>query len=118
MNVKYVSIPSSGAVGFSQLLGTSVTTLYTCGAQAAKPNKFTCVNTDSSPRVVTVYLIRSGETAAAKNLIAVKSVPANDSVEIDEIDNQTLGTGDFIQALADVASKVGVFGSLTEYSVS
>lgn len=75
-------------------------------------DKFTATNTDGSARTVTVYLVPNGETEDAKYTItAALSIDAGDSVDLPEMKNHVLESGDFISIVASVADKVVVRAS-------
>jgi len=108
---------NQGFPTISALLGTGVSTLYTvpATAQSSKPQKVTVVNTSGSTRTVDIYMIKNGDTAAAKNqMVVARQVPANSSIDIPELVNQTLMPGDFIQAKADNAGALNITGSILE----
>lgn len=88
------------------LLAASATTVYTVPASTtAVMRSFTLCNTDSVSHVVTIHLVASGDTAAAKNTIFKQiSLLANQTLEDDAL--RVLLTGDFISIFADLANVV------------
>ena len=104
----------------SALLGVGASILYTCpSGTVAKPFKMTLTNTTGTGRTVTVYLVRSGDSPATKNmLVNALSVPATNTVQCLDIVGQTLLPGDTIQALCDAATAVAPTGSLDEFILS
>ena len=98
-------------------LGVAASVIYTCpaGTQAVV-NKLSAVNSTVANRTLTVYVVRSGDAPAVKNLVCnAMPVLASTSAECLEIKNLTLAPGDTIQALADAATAVSPAGSVTEY---
>lgn len=77
--------------------------------------KLTFTNTDTSARTVTVYLVPSGGTAGATNiLISARSIAAGEAYDCYEAMGQVLAAGGFLQALADVTTKVTINGAVAE----
>jgi hypothetical protein len=93
-------------------LTTSPAALFTCPANTkAVLTPSTFANLDTVARVLTVYLVRAGQTAGAANtLIPGVTIAAGDSLVPDELPGQTLGVGDSIQAKADVAATITCVG--------
>lgn len=70
-------------------------------------DKFTATNLDGSSQTVSIYLVPSGGSAGNDNLIVKeKSISSGDTESIDELKNHTLNSGDSIQVLASIASKI------------
>jgi len=92
----------------SAYAASSATTVYTSPAATTTIiDKFTATNTDSGAHTITVYLVPSGGTAGGSNTItSAYSIAAGTAVELTELKNHVLATGDFISAFADSASKV------------
>lgn len=68
-------------------------------------------NVDSVPRLLTVYLVRSGGSASAANtLILGRSIPVGGTDLAPELVGQLLGPGDFIQAKADANTAITCAG--------
>lgn len=90
------------------LLTGSAATLYTTPASTtAVIRSITITNTDSSARTVTLYMIASGDTAAAKNtVLPATSLAAGEVLVMDEI--HVMMTGDFIQGFASVTNVVSI----------
>lgn len=97
-------------------LTNAAATYYTVPANTRGiVKKLTFTNTDTSARTVTVYLVPSGGTASASNiLISAQSVAAGECYECFPAQGQTLQTGGTIQALADVGAKVTIQGAIAE----
>ena len=93
----------------SQLTASAVT-IYTVPTFPASTTlargRLRFTNTDTSSRAVTVYAIQSGGSATAANCCAnAETIAPNSHVDIDI---PVLAAGGFIQALADVTTKVTV----------
>lgn len=99
----------------AQLTGTAAT-YYTAPANTrAIIRKLTFTNLDTSARTITVYLVPSGGIAGAANtLISAQSIGAGECYECFPAQGQVLQAAGSIQALADVAAKVTVQGSVAE----
>lgn len=84
------------------------TTEYTAPASTRTIiDKFTATNTDGSSRTITVNLVASGGSPDPSNIItSALSIAAGASVDLPEMGYQILNAGDFISAIASVASKV------------
>ncbi len=91
----------------------SLTTEYTTPALTTTIiDKFTATNTDSSARTIDVHLVPSGGSADATNKVtAALSIGIGASVDVPEMKNHVLETGDFISVVASVASKVVIRAS-------
>lgn len=82
------------------------------GSTRAIIDKFTATNTDSSARTVSVNLVPNGGSVGASNLVtSVLSIAAGVSMELPEMKNHILASGDFISVIASVASKVVIRAS-------
>jgi hypothetical protein len=91
-------------------LGTSASTLYTVPAGTKTlVKRLIAHNTDTSSRIITLYLVPSGGAAGVSNQVAKETIPAEDYAVFDL--DQVLEAGDTIQALADAASVITVHGS-------
>lgn len=99
----------------AQLTATAAT-YYTAPANTKSIiKKLTFTNTDSSARTVTVYLVPAAGTAGVTNiLISAQSIGAGECWECYPASGQVLQALGFIQALADVTSKVTIQGSVAE----
>jgi len=97
----------------SKYAAASTTTEYTVPAlNRTIIDKFTVTNQDGSSRTVSIYLIPSAETAGDSNLIVnALSISAGSVVNIPELQNQILTSGDKIACLASVASMVVIRAS-------
>jgi hypothetical protein len=75
-------------------------------------DKFTATNIDSGAQTVTVYLIPSGQSVGnAFKVIDAISIPANTALDITQLQNHILATGDIINAFASASSKVVIKAS-------
>lgn len=97
-------------------LTNAAATYYTAPANTkAVLKKLTFTNNDTAARTVTVYLVPSAGTAGVTNiLVSARAVAAGDTYDCTEALGQTLLPAGFIQAFADVASKVTVNGAVAE----
>ena len=97
------------------LVANAATTYFTASAnERVLVKSLTFCNDDTVTRTVTVYCVPSGGTASATNQVA-KAIPILSSETLDLIQmigQQTLLGGGTVQALADVASKVSITGSV------
>ena|SRR5215831_12260029 len=83
------------------------------GVDATTIRSIRICNTDSVTRTVTVYLVKSGDSEAAKNtIIPTVSVGAGGYLADDSI--HLLGVGDYISAIASAASVVSFRASGAE----
>lgn len=99
------------------LLTASAVTLYTVPAlvnQAVVAEIRLC-NTDTVARTATVYLVKTGDTAGAKNTI-LQNVSLQPGATYKDVTRLTMLTGDTIQAFADVTAKVSIFVNGVEYA--
>ncbi len=97
-------------------LTASAATYYTVPANTKSViKKLTFTNTDTVARTVTVYLVPSAGTAGVTNiLVSARAIAAGDTYDCTEALGQTLLPAGFIQALADVGSKVTIQGAVAE----
>lgn len=104
--------------GGGQLAGAAAA-LFTCPVNTRSiVSAATFTNTDTVARLLTVYVVRSGGVAAAANvLIDGLSIAPGQSYVSPELQGQTLGSGDSIQALADGASTITCAG-ISGYQVT
>lgn len=78
--------------------------------QIVKQAVFT--NTDTANRTITVYVVRSGGSAGATDiLIDAQVLSPGQAYPAPELANLVLNAGDAVYALADVASKVNAVAS-------
>lgn len=105
LTLAHATTNGSGIEGAT--LTTSAATYYTAPAskKTVVPHLLVC-NTDTSARLVTIYLIQSGGSAAGTKCIFAQSVAASGSVMI--VGPWALDAGDFIQALAAAGSVVSL----------
>lgn len=97
-------------------LPSSVGTLYTApsnttptgSTQGALLDQIILCNTDASSRTVTIYLVESGGSAAANRAImSAATITAGQTLIVDfSPDGCPLDSGETVQGLASVASKV------------
>lgn len=75
-------------------------------------DKFTATNTDSSSRTLSIYLVASGASASASNLVIdALSIAAHATANISELQNHILNSQDSIVVLASVDLKVVIRAS-------
>jgi len=86
----------------------SDTLLYTVPASTkAIIDKMSATNTDVGSQTITVYIVPSGQVVGAEYTItSAQSIGAGASVDLTEMKNQILESGDKVYAVASVASKV------------
>lgn len=74
-------------------------------------------NSDAAAQTITVYLVPAGDAADATNqLTATRSLLPDETWEVPEAVNKTLLGGGMIQAVASVANKINIQGTVLEYS--
>jgi hypothetical protein len=97
-------------------LTTSAATYYTTPANTRTViKKLTLTNSTTTPRLVTVYLVPSGGTAGATNILtSTRTVGANQTWDCTDAQGHVLEAGATIQALADGATAVTIHGSGVE----
>lgn len=95
------------------LISDSGTTVYTSTGVRTIIDKFTVTNTDNSARTVTVYIMPNGQLTVADRYIitSAKSVDAGEAVELTELKNHILESGDYIVVVANAANVVSVRAS-------
>lgn len=103
------------------LVAASATTYYTGGANGGVIDYILLCNTDTASHTVTVYAIPSGGTATATNTIANSIVIPADGVPVNVLNVLVArpyhyGASEFIQAVADAASKVSIRIGGTDYA--
>lgn len=70
---------------------------------------FRVVNTDTTARTLTVWIVQTGESIADKHQAYVsKSLKLGETAVLSEIIGEPLGVGDMIYAQASVADKVTI----------
>lgn len=91
---------------------TAVATLVTAGANAKTLiTKAVFTNLDTTARLLTLYLVRAGGSAAAVNTLTYQaSLGAGETYEAFELEGQILGAGDLVQWKADAAAVVNCTG--------
>lgn len=97
----------------SKNAASSATTEYTTPVGTRTiVDSFTATNTDASARTLSVYLVPSGGSAGASNLIIKElSIAAGETKEVTSLQKQILAAGDVISVLASVASVVVIRAS-------
>lgn len=93
--------------------GNSDTTEYTVPDNTRTIiDKFTATNTDASSQTISVNIVQLGDTLGGSNLItSALSISAGATVELTELKNHILGSGDIISCKASAASKVVIRAS-------
>lgn len=92
----------------SKYAANSTTTEYTVPSSTRTIiDKFTATNQDASARTLSVYIVPSGGSAGASNLIIKDlSLNAGETKALSELQNQILAVGDFVACVASAASQV------------
>ena len=92
----------------SQQLAAAQTTQYTCPANSAvKISNAVISNSSGSAVTVSLSLCKSGQTAdGTHQVISGYSLAAGDSSVVTELQNQFLGAGDFVSAIAGTGAAV------------
>lgn len=99
------------------VLGTSASVLYTAPANTvARLSSVTLTNQTASAVSVSVYLVRAGGSPGMQNRVVAPYVLAPNEAWTCPHLNHNLNPGDTLQALADTASAVSVYGSVIEMS--
>jgi hypothetical protein len=96
----------------SQLTATAAT-YYTCPANTrCIIKKLVFCNGVTAAQTVTVYRVPFGGSAGATNLVVLtRTLAPSETWECFPMEGHFLDPGDFIQALADTASRVTITGS-------
>jgi hypothetical protein len=90
------------------MLPNSVAAQYTASTITVI-KAFTAYNSDTSTRVITLYLVSSGGTPTATTTLLYQiPVLAHETIIVWQALDHTLAIGDSIQAFADAASKVSI----------
>jgi hypothetical protein len=91
-------------------LGTAASTLYTAPANTiATLKKVTLTNTSAGALTYTLYAVPTGGTAGPSNTIAsARNIAAGQTVEVYDLCNHVLNTGDSVQGLASGATAVSI----------
>lgn len=91
---------------------TGATTMVTAQANAKTlVTKAVFTNTDTTARLLTLYIVRAGASASSANTLTYqKSLAAGATYEAFELENQLLNGGDLIQWKADAGSAVNCTG--------
>ena len=84
-------------------IGNSVTTLYTSTGESATTCIFFC-NTHSSSITLSVYIVPSGQTPGAGNIIIDTITIANGDTYMMNVEKVVLDNADTIQAVASTAA--------------
>ena len=100
----------------SKYASSSDSTEYTAAGVNTIIDKFTAYNSDVLAIVVTVNLVANAGSAAATNIIVVKSVAAGVTETFPEIVGHTLEPGGMISVKAATASKVVIRATGREVS--
>ena len=98
------------------LTGTGANVVYTCPPNTtAIITGATAANVGADARLVTAWLIRSGEAVVDANKVQIDlGVNPDGDAFMDKVVGQTLKAGDTINAALDAAGNVNVFLSLRE----
>lgn len=88
------------------------TTLYTANAVRTIIDKFTGTNTTAGAVTLTVFLVAAAGAAGVTNeIVAVRSLAANECYTFPEIVGHVLNAGDFIVVSASAAASITVRAS-------
>lgn len=87
-------------------VSNSQTTGYTSTGVRTIIDKYTAYNSDSGAVTLTVNLVASGGSAAATNIVVVKSLSAGETYTFPEVVGHVLEVGGFISEIAGSASKI------------
>lgn len=99
------------------MLGTAAAILYTAPANTtARFSSVTLTNQGADARQVSVYLVKAGGAAGVNNRVVAPYVLAPGEAWTCPHLNHNLNPGDTLQALADAADAVSVYGSVIEMS--
>ncbi len=91
----------------SAQLTASAATVYTSDRTKTLITACTMTNTDTVVRTFTIYVIKVAGTAGVTNiLISARSIAPGETQQVPEMAGQILENGDFVQWLADSASKI------------
>lgn len=95
-------------------LGNAAALLYTSPSVGVWTQimKLTCTNSDTAVHAVTIYLVPSGGSHGAANVIvSAKPILAGDSYNDPNTYGLVLNPGDALWGFADTAAQVNVFAS-------
>lgn len=92
----------------SVVVATTATTYVAAELGRKMIDKFTAYNSDTQPRTLTVHMIPAAGSAAAANIILVKTLQAGETYTCPEVVGHVLEPSAFIQALASTASVVNI----------
>jgi hypothetical protein len=92
------------------------TTVYTATGVRTIIDKFTGYNGTGSAATLTVKLVASGGTAAATNIIVLKSLAAGETYTFPEVVGHSLEPSGFISVIAGTASAVVIRATGREVS--
>lgn len=95
------------------------TTLYTGAVTIdyAFIAKVLASNSTTTPATLTINIVQSGGSVASTNeYVITETIPAKQSITIYKLIGEQLGPGDFISAIASVASTISLRISMKEIS--
>lgn len=99
------------------MLGTAASVLYTSPANTtARLSSVTFTNQDTVAREVSAHLVKAGDSPANSNRVVAPYVLGPGEAWTCPHLNHNLNPGDSVQALADAAGVVSVYGSVIEMS--
>lgn len=89
-------------------LTTSLATYYTAPTSTKTViKKATLTNNNTSPETASIYLVETGGTAGATNIILKdKAIGPGETYEIYEMEGHIMNAGDFVRGIASSASQV------------
>lgn len=113
-----MSVSPSTQIVPTQQLAAAATTLYTSPFSTwTRIEKVTLFNTDTVSHTYTLYLVPTGGTAGATNLlVSAQRVPPGATFSDFNIPGLYLNPGDFISAFADIAAKLNIGIAGTQFS--
>ena len=93
--------------------------LYTVPANTrTRITKLVCTNTATTTRLVTVYLVPTGDTAAAANTIIQEyAIGPDQDITLASAIGHVLETGDSLQAIVDAGTDLMIHASGTEVTI-
>lgn len=90
-------------------LTTSATTIYTATNVRSQIHAAVFTNTTGGAITITVYLVPTGQSAAAANtVISARSLAAGETYKAIELVGQWLSASDTVQALASANTSISV----------
>jgi hypothetical protein len=100
----------------STFIPTGVDSLYTVGTSTvARVDAMALTNTDSSVRIVSIYLVAAGGAPDASNVVmSAAQIAPGQTLRVTGAIGQVLRAGGTIQAVCDGANAVNIYASGVE----